>query len=67
VKTSGRNHADVHAIGAPQSWPTITACVAPSAPTSARLSPTIRTIRYASTSGGAEDRPYPRTSIATAR
>ena len=45
VNTSGRSRAEVQAIGAPQSWPTITACSSPSAATSPTLSATRRTIR----------------------
>ena len=41
VKTSGRNIAACQATGAPQSCPTITACVSPSAATSATMSPTL--------------------------
>ena len=63
---SGRSSAVLHAIGAPQSWPTITAVSAPSARTTPTLSATCSTMRYSSTRRGEDERPYPRTSMAAA-
>ena len=54
---SGRSNAEFQAIGAPQSWPTTTACVSPSASTRATLSATMRSMRYSSIVSGLDDRP----------
>jgi hypothetical protein len=67
VNRSGRICADAAAIGEPQSWPMIAARSAPSARTTATLSATWASIRYASTGSGRRESPYPRTSIAAAR
>ena len=45
-KTSGRSMAEFQATGAPQSWPTITACFSPSAATSPTMSPTRCSCEY---------------------
>ena len=55
--TSGRSSAELQAIGAPQSWPTTTACVSPSASTRATLSATRHSMRYSSTDAGFDERP----------
>lgn len=67
MKISGLSRAVLAAMAEPQSWPTITAVSSPSARTTATLSSIWSSIRYASTSTGFDERPYPRTSMATAR
>ena len=67
MNRSGRSWADAAAMGEPQSCPITTAVSAARAFSTATLSATCASIRYASTPSGTKDSPYPRTSIATAR
>ena len=52
-KMSGRNSAEFHATGAPQSWPTITADSTPRLLTSPTISPTRFKMLYDSIGSGA--------------
>ena len=53
AKRSGRHSAACQATGAPQSWPTMTALVSPSAFTSSAMSPTMWKSVYWSIGSGA--------------